>query len=456
MHVGLLGFHHLDDGGQLHDVAGRTSDLLTQAVAGLATAVPLDAETLAASVSAARVLKTEEKQVTAKLRSSYTVTAAITLVCLMIGGLELAWKQPRMGEVFLAMGANTKLHLGMGEVWRLLASAFLHADALHIALNMAALWSFGPLLESLLGPRRYVVLYGLAALGGSLASALIGPAKISVGASGAIWGLMTAFIAIAYVPRGVLPDGLVRQFRQRALPPLAINLFYSFQPGIDLWAHIGGGVVGFVLVAAILTRGLKPVAERTGNADAEVRGKSLTTGLAAVVGLVMLGSIGVAFAKGHPWELGAPPVLVRTALPGVGLSVDLPTTIAESMIAEKPPGGSLFMFGNLDKAPLAVEIVVIDRGSEIAPGDLEAALSQLHTQSEKENPKDLTRNGPAMRVKLGARPAIRVDYQGPRGILATGLTFFQGRYTLGVIGYYFPSRPASWAIEEKIAASISP
>lgn len=68
--------------------------------------------------------------------------------------------------------------------------------------QLIALASFGLMLERLLGPERYIVLYGLSALGGGLASALLRGPGLAVGASGAIWGLMAAGVGLAVWPRG--------------------------------------------------------------------------------------------------------------------------------------------------------------------------------------------------------------------------------------------------------------
>src|SRR6185369_182404 len=130
----------------------------------------------------------------------------------------------------------------------------------HLAVNMIALASFGPLLERLLGPRRYILLYGLSGLGAGLASALLRGPGVSVGASGAIWGLMAAGVGLALWPRGLLPLLRLDQARRRATFPLVINIAYSFSPGVDLWAHFGGGLVGFALMATgLITRGVDPL-----------------------------------------------------------------------------------------------------------------------------------------------------------------------------------------------------
>lgn len=135
-----------------------------------------------------------------------------------------------------------------GEYYRLVTAAFLHGGPLHLILNMYALFLFGPPLEQAFGRLRFTVLYVLSAVGGTAASyAFSAPGQASLGASGAVFGLMGALLIVGRRlgadPRSVL-----------AL--LAINLAFPFffrGLNIDWRAHLGGLVVGalcaFVLAA---------------------------------------------------------------------------------------------------------------------------------------------------------------------------------------------------------------
>jgi len=130
-----------------------------------------------------------------------------------------------------------------GDYWTLMSSAFMHGSFLHIAFNMYVLWIMGPTLERILGHSRFIALYLLAAFGGGVASYVFSDFRsVSVGASGAIFGLMGAFVVAGRRLRYDITQVLVL---------LGINLVFGFlQPGIDWRAHIGGLVVG-ALVAAI-------------------------------------------------------------------------------------------------------------------------------------------------------------------------------------------------------------
>ena len=133
-----------------------------------------------------------------------------------------------------------------GEFYRLLTSAFLHGSLLHIGFNMFVLYSIGPQVERALGHVRFAVLYLLAALGGAVASYVFSPDNtVSVGASGAIFGLMGALVIAG--PR------LGYDVRQ-VLILIAINIAIGFAPGggIDWRAHLGGLVTGAAVAAVFV------------------------------------------------------------------------------------------------------------------------------------------------------------------------------------------------------------
>ncbi|MQY05148.1 rhomboid family intramembrane serine protease [Actinomadura macrotermitis] len=136
-----------------------------------------------------------------------------------------------------------------GEWYRLLSSMFLHQPPdggsfwiTHILFNMYALWALGPQLEQVLGRGRFLALYLLSGLGGSVLAYLLAPGTPVVGASGAIFGLFGAYFVIA---------------RRLGTPPgpivflLVLNLVITFSvPGISWQGHVGGLVTGTVLAAA--------------------------------------------------------------------------------------------------------------------------------------------------------------------------------------------------------------
>lgn len=130
---------------------------------------------------------------------------------------------------------------GQFEPWRMLTAAFVHANVLHIALNMYTLWIFGIVLEPMLGRARYGVLFVLSAIAGSVGVYLLAsPLQPVVGASGAIFGMMAALLVIQRHLGGQVTQLLVL---------VGINLVISFLPGFNIaWqAHVGGLVGGAVV-----------------------------------------------------------------------------------------------------------------------------------------------------------------------------------------------------------------
>jgi membrane associated rhomboid family serine protease len=139
--------------------------------------------------------------------------------------------------------------IAQGEWWRLLTSTLLHGSILHLLFNMYALYWLGPQLERSLGHMRFAALYVLSALGGSVASYWFSELNtVSVGASGAIFGLITATIVIGREMRTDVSQLIVL---------LGLNVVIGFlQPGIDWRAHFGGAVTG-AAVAFIYTKGTR-------------------------------------------------------------------------------------------------------------------------------------------------------------------------------------------------------
>jgi len=131
--------------------------------------------------------------------------------------------------------------VAQGEWYRLITGTFLHAGFLHVLFNMYFLYFIGPGLERFLGSKKFAVLYFLSALGGSTLSFwLTNPSVPSVGASGAIFGLLAAAIVIG------------RQMNQdvsQLIVLLIINVVIGFTGGIDWHAHFGGAITGAVVAA---------------------------------------------------------------------------------------------------------------------------------------------------------------------------------------------------------------
>lgn len=134
-----------------------------------------------------------------------------------------------------------------GQFYRLLTGTFLHGDILHLTLNMYALHVIGGQVESYIGKTKYLFVYVFSALFGSLLSITF-LSSISVGASGAIFGLMGALLVFGYYYRTILGGILKNQI----MPLIVVNLMMGFMlTGIDNAAHIGGLIGGMISMYAL-------------------------------------------------------------------------------------------------------------------------------------------------------------------------------------------------------------
>jgi len=154
----------------------------------------------------------------------------------------------------IRFGAKVNVLINDGQVWRLFTAMFLHIGLWHLLMNAYSLYTMGALLEPLLGWRRYLALYLLSGLCGSLASYWFSPRAISAGASGAIFGLVGGIGMFFFLHRKVFGQA-ARQMLINIGFIAAINLFYGLgNSGIDNYAHIGGFLGGLVLGAILSPR----------------------------------------------------------------------------------------------------------------------------------------------------------------------------------------------------------
>lgn len=154
---------------------------------------------------------------------------------------------------------NHQAGLAHGEWWRLITAAFLHYGPIHLGLNMLALWWLGQPVEAALGRVRYVLLYLTAGLAGSAGALILSPNAVTVGASGAIFGILGALLVLEYQVTGSLAG--------QAMTLIVINLAFSagFRSNISLGGHIGGLIAGILgTIALISFRRYFPAVGRAG------------------------------------------------------------------------------------------------------------------------------------------------------------------------------------------------
>lgn len=152
------------------------------------------------------------------------------------------------GGALLKYGALNSYLVTSGDWYRLITSAFLHGGLLHLLFNMYSLYIIGTQIENFTGKGKYLLIYFVSALSASLMSCVITPNSISVGASGAIFGLLGALVYFGTQYRIYLSSVIKNQI----IPLIVINLLLGFMvSGIDNAAHIGG-LIGGVLIAMAL------------------------------------------------------------------------------------------------------------------------------------------------------------------------------------------------------------
>jgi membrane associated rhomboid family serine protease len=163
-----------------------------------------------------------------------------------------------------------------GDWWRLFTSAFLHYGPIHLGMNMLALWWFGAAVEQVLGRGRYLLLYVVSGLAGSAGALLWTPESATVGASGALFGILGAALILERRGTYVFGGG--------ALGIIALNLIFTFTiPGISKGGHLGGFVGGALGMLAL---------SRFGRTHA-VYGRP---GMLGIVSVVAVGVISIAVA----------------------------------------------------------------------------------------------------------------------------------------------------------------
>ena len=171
-------------------------------------------------------------------------------------GLAVAWrmqvgfgayfKQPP-GDLLLRLGAVSGSRLLAEEWWRLLTCCFVHIGGLHLLANMIALLILGPMAEAMWGRWRYLVIYLISGISGSSLAMATEPDAILAGASGSIWGLMTAIIVWLLLRRSHLPAMLLADRLRSLILVLLVNAALSSAPGLSWQGHLGGGLAGVVL-----------------------------------------------------------------------------------------------------------------------------------------------------------------------------------------------------------------
>jgi rhomboid protease GluP len=198
---------------------------------------------------------------------------------------------PTTAQLF-AVGASYGPAVAAGEWWRTLTAMFLHAGLLHIALNLWAFLSVGTFVERLFGNVAFLALYLLGGFAGSLASLVVHPLSVGVGASGAIFAVYGSLLAFGMVHKGVFPREVLRKQRASLLAFVGYNVVFGLAAkGVDIAAHAGGFLAGMAAGGLLNRDLLHPSAHRLRRA----------LGAMGLAGALFLGAWGVqARLLAHP------------------------------------------------------------------------------------------------------------------------------------------------------------
>lgn len=366
-------------------------------------------------------------------------THALMAACVVVFLLQLLWGGGDATLVAGRMGAGSGAKLASGDWWRLFSPAFLHANWMHVGMNMMALYALGPTMESILGRSRFVVLYLACAIGASLTTGFLNPDISSVGASGAVWGLMGAMLGLAWRPNGMLPAPVVARLRKSMWTPLLINAGISFLPGIDMWGHFGGGAAGFVfLLSGVFTIGLQQP-----EASAARPRRTVFTALAVVLVLAATASVATAIVRGQPWRINEPPNLAAMALGDTALVADLPQGLA-TKAPEISHGMFRMVLGDLSQDPAVVQ-VSIARARGVTMIELLAELDE-----------EFSPTVPAKVERINERDLATVSTQRNGVRMDVAATHVDGR-EVAVVVVQLVKSPAVWTgIASEVAASVRP
>jgi membrane associated rhomboid family serine protease len=212
---------------------------------------------------------------------TYLLIGINVLVALgsLLGGASATGGGGVGSSTLLTDGALSRTAIEQGEYWRLVTAGFLHAGFFHLLFNMLALYILGSMLEPAIGKLRFGLIYFVSLLAGSLGALIAQPVGVTVGASGAIFGLMAAAAVVARSRGlGLMESGLGIW--------IGLNLLITFTiPNISIGGHIGG-LVGGALAALVLVE--LPRRMRLPEAAATVLCAAL--GAIAVAGSIMVAS----------------------------------------------------------------------------------------------------------------------------------------------------------------------
>lgn len=226
---------------------------------------------------------------------TYVLLGINVAVFLLDMGLHAAGYGVGSTGPLTVFGAKNNRALLHGQYWRLVTPLFLHGGILHIGFNSYFLYLVGRQIERAYGWARFLALYFLSGIAGTIVSFAFSPYD-SIGASGALFGIIGAFIPFLIRNQKILAD--TRKQIGRIAQVIVINLLIGLMPGIDNWAHLGGLLGGLILgllttpeyaVAAVMPDAVRLEDRRSGLVWLSVLGFAVALGGVFVLLLMIKG-----------------------------------------------------------------------------------------------------------------------------------------------------------------------
>jgi rhomboid protease GluP len=225
------------------------------------------------------------------------VLIAINVLVYVLMVVSGAHPQSPEAQDLIRWGANYGPLTGGGQWWRLLTCMFVHIGLVHLAFNMWALWNVGPLVERLLGNVGFALMYVLSGVLASLASYWWNPERTSAGASGAVFGVFGALLGFLLRGHESIPLAALKSLRSSGIAFIVYNLAFGILiPFIDLSAHVGGAIAGFVC-GLVLRQPITPEARR-----------------GRLIRNLVLAIVGGALVAACIWTMPAPPANIEKDL----------------------------------------------------------------------------------------------------------------------------------------------
>jgi len=179
----------------------------------------------------------------------YPVTTIILLINIALYVAMWVVGSPYDKDTLIRFGAHVNVAPFHTELWRYIAAQFLHIGFEHLLFNSFSLFVFAAPLERLLGKLRYIGLYlGSGIAGGLLSQLLSKGIVVSAGASGGIYGVFAAFAYLSWLRKDLFDQAT----RKTVITILIIGFVYSFMPQVNLFAHLGGFIGGFLILHIML------------------------------------------------------------------------------------------------------------------------------------------------------------------------------------------------------------